>query len=37
LIVGALADASNQVTTMAQQQLGPLAGGMGSALGIPES
>src|ERR1700720_2512954 len=37
LIVGALTDASNQVTTMAQQQLGPLAGGMGSALGIPES
>jgi nucleoid-associated protein EbfC len=37
LIVGALADASKQVTTMAQQQLGPLAGGMGSALGIPES
>ena len=37
LIIGALADASNQVTTMAQQQLGPLAGGMGSALGIPES
>jgi DNA-binding YbaB/EbfC family protein len=37
LIVGALADASNQVTTMAQQQLGPLAGGMGSALGKPES
>ena len=37
LIVGALADASKQVTTMAQEQLGPLAGGMGSALGIPES
>ena len=37
LIVGALADASRQVTAMAQQQLGPLAGGMGSALGIPES
>lgn len=30
LIVGALADASKQVTTMAQEQLGPLAGGMGS-------
>src|SRR6202048_3758647 len=37
LILGALADASKQVTTMAQEQLGPLAGGMGSALGIPES
>ena len=34
LIVGALADASHQVTTMAQEQLGPLAGGMGGALGI---
>ena len=37
LIVGALSDASHQVTTMAQEQLGPLAGGMGGALGIPES
>ena len=37
LIVGALADASQQVSTMAQQRLGPLAGGMGSALGLPES
>jgi DNA-binding protein YbaB len=37
LIVGALADASKQVSALAQQQLGPLAGGMGGALGIPES
>lgn len=35
LIVGALADAAGRVTTMAQQRLGPLAGGMGDALGIP--
>ena len=35
LIVGALADASAQVTRMAQQRLGPLAGGMGNALGMP--
>lgn len=35
LIVGALADASAQVTTMAQERLGPLAGGMGDALGMP--
>ncbi|MDH6196506.1 DNA-binding YbaB/EbfC family protein [Mycobacterium frederiksbergense] len=34
LIVGALADASNQVTTLAQSRLGPLAGGLGG-LGIP--
>jgi nucleoid-associated protein EbfC len=34
LIVGALADASKQVTSMAQEQLGPLAGGMGGALGV---
>jgi nucleoid-associated protein EbfC len=34
LIVGALADASQKVTNMAQEQLGPLAGGMGS-LGMP--
>jgi nucleoid-associated protein EbfC len=37
LIVGALADASKQVTNLAQEQLGPLAGGLGGALGIPES
>jgi len=36
LIIGALADASKKVTNMAQEQLGPLAGGMGSALGIPQ-
>ena len=35
LIIGALGDASKQVATLAQQQLGPLAGGMGGALGIP--
>ena len=29
LIVGALADASNQVTALAQSRLGPLAGGLG--------
>ena len=29
LIVGALADASEQVTILAQGQLGPLAGGLG--------
>ncbi|MCV7259621.1 YbaB/EbfC family nucleoid-associated protein [Mycobacterium shimoidei] len=34
LIVGALADASKQVTKMAQEQLGPLAGGMGGAPGV---
>jgi nucleoid-associated protein EbfC len=35
LIVGALADASAKVATLAQQQLGPLAGGMGGgALGV---
>jgi DNA-binding YbaB/EbfC family protein len=34
LIVGALADASKQVTILAQSRLGPLAGGMGD-LGIP--
>jgi hypothetical protein len=34
LIVGALAEASKQVANMAQEQLGPLAGGMGS-LGMP--
>lgn len=35
LIVGALADASKQVTILAQSRLGPLAGGMGDALGLP--
>ena len=35
LIVGALADASQQVTILAQSRLGPLAGGMGDALGLP--
>lgn len=35
LIVGALADASKQVTILAQTRLGPLAGGMGDALGLP--
>lgn len=34
LIVGALADAARQVTMLAQERLGPLAGGMGE-LGIP--
>ncbi len=29
LIVGALADASHQVTALAQSRLGPLAGGLG--------
>ncbi|MGH3596715.1 MAG: YbaB/EbfC family nucleoid-associated protein [Mycobacterium sp.] len=37
LIVGALADASAQVTSMAREQLAPLAGGMGGAPGMPES
>ncbi|CAN5817277.1 YbaB/EbfC family nucleoid-associated protein [soil metagenome] len=35
LIVGALADATKQVTILAQARLGPLAGGMGDALGLP--
>ncbi len=35
LIIGALGNASEQVATLAQQQLGPLAGGMGS-LGAPQ-
>jgi DNA-binding YbaB/EbfC family protein len=35
LIVGALADATKQVTILAQSRLGPLAGGMGDALGLP--
>nr|MDT0525700.1 YbaB/EbfC family nucleoid-associated protein [Streptomyces sp. DSM 41633] len=34
LIVGALADASNQVTAQAQSRLGPLAGGLGG-FGLP--
>ena len=34
LIIGALGDASAQVTAMAQEQLGLLAGGMGGALGV---
>lgn len=37
LIVGALADASKQVTTLAQERLGPLAAGMGNALGMQGS
>lgn len=37
LVVGALADAAKQVSTLAQQRLGPLAGGMGDALGMPRS
>jgi DNA-binding YbaB/EbfC family protein len=35
LIVGALADAAKQVTILAQSRLGPLAGGMSDALGLP--
>lgn len=35
LIIGALGDAAKQASTLAQQRLSPLAGGMGSALGIP--
>ncbi len=34
LIVGALANAAQQVADLAQEQLGPLAGGMGGALGV---
>lgn len=34
LIVGALAEAAKKVNAMAQEQLGPLAGGMGGALGV---
>jgi nucleoid-associated protein EbfC len=34
LILGALADASKQVTILAQSKLGPLAGGLGD-LGLP--
>jgi DNA-binding YbaB/EbfC family protein len=37
LIVGALADGFKQVTSMAQEHLGPLAGGMGNALGMPKT
>ena len=35
LLVGAMADASKQVTRMAQEQLGSLAGGMGGNPGQP--
>ena len=35
LIVGALADASTQATILAQSRLGPLANGMGNAMGMP--
>jgi nucleoid-associated protein EbfC len=35
LIVGALADAVKQVTVLTQTRLGPLAGGIGDALGLP--
>lgn len=35
LIIGAFADAANQVALLAQSRLGPLAGGMGDALGMP--
>ena len=35
LIVGAMADASQQVTRMAQERLGSLAGGLGGPLGQP--
>jgi hypothetical protein len=35
LIVGALSDASKQATILAQSRLGPLAGGMSGALGMP--
>ena len=34
LVVGALADAAKQVTILAQSRLGPLAGGLGGALGL---
>ena len=34
LIVGAFADASAQVTSLAQSRLGPLAGGLSGGLGI---
>jgi DNA-binding YbaB/EbfC family protein len=35
LIVGALTNAANEARVLAQSRLGPLAGGMGDALGIP--
>ena len=35
LIVGALADASTQMTIMAQSHLGPLAGGLGGPARLP--
>ncbi len=35
LILGALSDASKQVAIMMQSHLGPLAGGLGGALGAP--
>ncbi|CAJ1578871.1 YbaB/EbfC family nucleoid-associated protein [[Mycobacterium] wendilense] len=35
LIVGAIADAAKQATILAQSRLGPLASGMGNALGMP--
>ena len=35
LILGALSDASKRVTIMMQSHLGPLAGGLGGALGAP--
>ncbi len=35
LIVGAIADAAKQVTILTQTRLGPLAGGIGDALGLP--
>lgn len=35
LVVGALADASTQVTLLAQSKLGPLAGAAGQAFGMP--
>ena len=34
LLIGALADAAEQVATLAQEQLGPLAGMGGGALGV---
>ena len=35
LIVGALADAAKQLAILTQSRLGPLAGGIGDALGLP--
>lgn len=37
LLVGALADASQRVASLAQERLGSLAAGMGNALGTPGS